>query len=183
MSQQPPYGQTPPPGYGYPPPPPAPKKSSAGKIIGFGCLGVVGLVVLLGVVGAMLGTDGKDKTATPPAPGASAAPSAPAKAPASEPAAPAPKGAEADVKITSCEVDSATNWAKANLTITNGSSKKSNYLINVEFVNASGTRVGEAIAATNNLAPGQAAQQTAQGLDQIKDKVTCKVTSVTRYAS
>lgn len=192
MSQQfPPPGQQPPPGYGYPPPTP-PRKSPVGKVIGFSCLGVVGLVVLIGIAGALV-SDGEDgsKKATPPA-ASSAAPkqpeapaagsSAPAKAPASKPA-PAPAGAEADVKVTGCEVDSATHWAKALLTITNGSSKKSNYMVSVEFVDASGTRVGEAIAASNNLAPGQAAKETAQGLDQIDGKVTCKVTKVTRYAS
>lgn len=179
MSQQFPPGQ-PQPGYGYPPQP-QPKKTSPGKIIGFGCLGIVGLFLLIGIVGAALGGGKDDKAAKEPAAPPAAASSAPAKAPESKPAAPA--GAEADVKITSCEVDSATNWAKAELTITNGSSKKSNYMISIEFVNGAGTRVGEAIAASNNLAPGQAAQETAQGLDQIKEKVTCKVTKVTRYAS
>ncbi|MGW0751352.1 hypothetical protein ACWD3L_18055, partial [Streptomyces sp. NPDC002587] len=65
MSNQfpPPPGQQPPPGYGYPPPgqpqpghgyppPPQPKKSSAGKIVGFSCLGVVGVVVLLAALDA-----------------------------------------------------------------------------------------------------------------------------------
>lgn len=183
MSQQPPYGQPPQPGWG---PPPAPKKSSAGKIIGFGCLGIVGLVVVLGVAGTLLGNNTSDKSPKSPVTASSAgstAPSAPAKARTSTAAAPEPKGAEADVKITACEVDSATNWAKAELTITNHSSKTSNYLVSVEFVNASGTRLGEAFAATNNLAAGQAAEQTAQGLDQITGKITCKLTKVTRYAS
>ncbi|MBJ7904832.1 hypothetical protein ACWDO7_20615 [Streptomyces sp. NPDC003656] len=53
-------------------PPQPPKKSSAGKIVGFGCLGVVGLVVILGIAGAaMSGGDssdsgGKDKTIAAP---------------------------------------------------------------------------------------------------------------------
>lgn len=51
--------QQPQPGYGYPAPQP-PKKSNAGKIIGFGCLGVVGLSVLLGVVGAVVSSGGPD---------------------------------------------------------------------------------------------------------------------------
>ncbi|MEU0965664.1 hypothetical protein ABZ357_09640 [Streptomyces sp. NPDC005917] len=47
---QPPYGQPP---YGQPPfPPQPPKKTSAGKIIGLGCLGIVGLVVVIGIAAA-----------------------------------------------------------------------------------------------------------------------------------
>lgn len=179
MSQQPPYGQPPQPGYGYPPPP-APKKS-VGKIVGFSCLGIVGLFVVLGIAGALLGSEDSPKAKEPATQASAPAASAPAKAPASKPAA--PSGAKADVKITACELDSTMGWAKAELTITNGSSKKSNYIVSIEFVDASGTRLGEAVAATNNLAPGQAANVTAQGLDQIKDKITCKVTEVTRYAS
>ncbi|MEU4356076.1 FxLYD domain-containing protein [Streptomyces virginiae] len=154
-------------------------------MLGFGCLGIVGLIIIIGIAGALVG--GRDDTAgnasepSQTAASPKAAGAASAKPPASKPAPPA--GAEADVEITDCEVDSATKWAKADLTITNRSSKKSNYMISVEFVNKAGTRVGEAIAATNNLAPGQAAEETAQGLDQITDKITCKVTKVTRYAS
>ncbi|MFF4249608.1 DUF4352 domain-containing protein [Streptomyces sp. NPDC001663] len=50
------------PGWG-PPPPQPPKKSPVGKILGFGCLGVVALVVVLGVIGAALGggSDSDDK--------------------------------------------------------------------------------------------------------------------------
>ncbi|MFD3614443.1 hypothetical protein ACFWWT_04170 [Streptomyces sp. NPDC058676] len=54
--QQPGWGGPQQPGYGPPPwQPPPPKKSKAGKIIGFGCLGLVGLFVLLGIVGAIAG--------------------------------------------------------------------------------------------------------------------------------
>ncbi|MGY1501233.1 hypothetical protein ACW4TU_32415 [Streptomyces sp. QTS52] len=42
------------PGWGAPPPPPE-KKSSFGKILGFGCLGIVALLVIVGVFGAALG--------------------------------------------------------------------------------------------------------------------------------
>ncbi|MEV6570137.1 DUF4352 domain-containing protein [Streptomyces sp. NPDC051577] len=72
MSQQPPYDNQPPPGYGYSPPQPPPRKSGAGKIVGFSCLGIVGLVVVLAVAGSMLGDDTDDKTVKPSAAGASA---------------------------------------------------------------------------------------------------------------
>ncbi|WP_244372037.1 hypothetical protein [Streptomyces griseorubiginosus] len=42
--------------YGQPPfPPQPPKKTGVGRILGFGCLGIVGLVVVIGVVAAVLG--------------------------------------------------------------------------------------------------------------------------------
>ncbi|MEU2282117.1 DUF4352 domain-containing protein [Streptomyces sp. NPDC013178] len=51
------------PGWG---PPPPPKKSPAGKIVGLGCLGVVALFVVIGIIGALVsgGDDGKDAAAT-----------------------------------------------------------------------------------------------------------------------
>ncbi|MEV8601270.1 hypothetical protein AB0465_15490 [Streptomyces griseoviridis] len=50
------------PGYGAPQyPPQPPKKSNVGKILGFGCLGFVGLFVLLGIVATVFGgTSGSD---------------------------------------------------------------------------------------------------------------------------
>ncbi|MET9472521.1 hypothetical protein [Streptomyces sp. NPDC002922] len=60
------------PGYGTPPfQPQPPKKSKAGKIVGFGCLGVVALFVLIGIAAAAGGGNGdstdtgaKDKAVT-----------------------------------------------------------------------------------------------------------------------
>jgi hypothetical protein len=43
------------------PPPQPPKKSSAGKIIGFGCLGVIALFVVIGIIGAAA-SGGSDST-------------------------------------------------------------------------------------------------------------------------
>ncbi|MFI1360434.1 FxLYD domain-containing protein [Streptomyces sp. NPDC020898] len=80
-------------------------------------------------------------------------------------------------------MDATTSWPSAELLITNRSSKTSNYIVNVEFVDASGKRLGEAFTATNNLAPRQQAEETAQGLDSINVKIKCRVTEVTRYAS
>lgn len=176
MSQQYPQPNQPQPGWGQPPQGPPPKKNKAGKIVGFSCLGIVGLIVVIAVAGAIASSGSPKKEASSP-PAAAGAPSAPAGKPAD------PDGADGDVQIKSCEVDSDMSWAKADLTITNRSSKTSNYLIEIEFVDGAGTRLGEAVAATSNLAPGQAAQQTAQGADQIKGKISCKVTKVTRYAS
>jgi len=175
--QQPPgWGQPQGPAWGAPPPPP--KKNPIGKILGFGCLGIVGLVVVIGIIGAVLGGSSSDTSDKPAASSGTKTSSAPQKTSAADEAGP-----EGDVKITACVVDSALHWPSAKLTITNRSSKASNYMIELEFVDAKGTRISEGIAATNNLAPGQAAKETAQGTADASGKITCKVTKVTRYAS
>ncbi|MFE5534202.1 DUF4352 domain-containing protein [Streptomyces sp. NPDC056492] len=129
MSQQfPPPGQTQP-GHGYPPP--APKKSNAGKIVGFSCLGIVGFVVLLGVIGAVLGGESSDKTAKESTP-STAATSAPAKAPDSKPSSAAPeKKAAVDVVAKKAEfkksiIAQGEDYTSVSVTITNNSSKPIN---------------------------------------------------------
>ncbi|MEE1735947.1 FxLYD domain-containing protein [Streptomyces sp. BE147] len=176
--QQPQWGQQP--GWGQQPP--QPKKKNVGMIVGFSCLGIVALLVVLGVIGAVLGgTDSGSDTGeslevtAPPSKAADKKDDAPKEKEAT--------GPEGDVKITSCEVNDATQWPAAKLEITNRSSKDSNYIVQVEFLDKDGTRLGEGTAATNNLAPDQLAKETAQGLAQVTGKVTCKVTKVTRYAS
>lgn len=151
-------------------------------IVGFSCLGIVALVIMLGIVGAVMGgTDsGSDEG------GILEVTAPPTKAAEKKDDAPKEKddaGPEGDVKITECEVNGATQWPAAKLEITNRSSKQSNYIVQVEFLDKDGTRLGEGTAATNNLAPAQLAKETAQGLAQVDGKVTCRVTKVTRYAS
>ncbi|MFD5938294.1 FxLYD domain-containing protein [Streptomyces griseus] len=187
MSQQYPQNQQPQ-GWGQQPPqwggqPPAPKKSSAGKVVGFGCLGAVALLVVLGVAGAVLGGTDSGDDAGGGVLEVTASPSAGAKEKAPEAEAAAPKGAEGDVKITGCEVMDGTGWPKADVLITNRSSKTSNYIVSVEFVDASGKRLADAMAASNNVAAGQEVEEDAQSLDKVEGKVSCKVTKVTRYAS
>ncbi|QQZ56875.1 hypothetical protein IFE09_27130 [Streptomyces microflavus] len=138
---------------------------------------MVGLLVVVGVIGVVAsGGDDGDKASSVSEP-AAAAPKEKA------PEAKAPAGAEGDVEITGCEVNGSTGWPKADVLITNRSSKTSNYIVSVEFVDGTGKRLGEAFAATNNVAAGQEVEETAQSLDKVDGKVTCKVTKVTRYAS
>jgi hypothetical protein len=64
--QQPGWGapQTPP-GYGYgAPAPQPPKKSNVGKIVGLGCVGVIALFVLIGIVSAIANSGGSDSADT-----------------------------------------------------------------------------------------------------------------------
>lgn len=170
-----------PPQPGWAAPPPAPRKSAAGKIIGFGCLGIVLLFVLIGIV-AVAASGGGGGGGDDPKPGAGRA-STDAPAGNDDDSTREATGPTGDVKLTACEIEAFTTWPSAKLTITNRSSKTSNYMVQVEFVDAKGTRIGEGFAATNNLRPGQIAEEQAQGAAEVTGKVTCRVTEVTRYAS
>ncbi|WP_411140271.1 FxLYD domain-containing protein [Streptomyces sp. x-80] len=92
-------------------------------------------------------------------------------------------GGKSDVKIDDCSVGGVTGWPAAKLTVTNHSSTKANYIISIEFVDSSGTRLGTGAAAENGLAPKQQAKVTAQGVEKVSGKVTCKVVTVGRYPS
>jgi hypothetical protein len=176
-----------PPAWGAPPPQP-PKKAPVGKIIGLGCGGLIVLFVLLAIAGALISDKSDPKPtppATPPVSSAAGAPSPAAPAPA-QPSAPAPAAGDAaagDVQLSDCSVDSVLKWPSVKVTITNKSSKSSNYLIQVEFLDSAGVRISEGVAAANSVAAGQTAVQKAQGTSETSGKVTCKVLKVTRYAA
>ncbi|WP_051695615.1 DUF4352 domain-containing protein [Streptomyces sp. NRRL S-244] len=185
MSQQfPPPGQ-PQPGYGYPPPPP--KKSNAGKIVGFSCLGIVGVVVLLGVIGAVLGGESSDKTAkesTPPA----AAASAPAKASESKPSSAEPeKKAAVDVAAKKAEFNKSViaqgdDYTSVSVTVTNNSGKPINVNpLYFAITDTNGTKhtaelgADEDQIATVELAPGENVTGAITG----KGKFTAKTVTYT----
>ncbi|GHK02861.1 hypothetical protein SY2F82_46580 [Streptomyces sp. Y2F8-2] len=85
--QQPGWGGQQQPGYGPPPfQPQPPKKSNAGKIIGLGCLGVVALFVLIGIVAAVAGGGSDNSADTSNKDKAVAASSAPKKSDGAKPA-------------------------------------------------------------------------------------------------
>ncbi|MGW7433274.1 FxLYD domain-containing protein [Streptomyces sp. NPDC054861] len=132
---------------------------------------VVALVVTILAVGGDSG-DGPDRTPASPA-----SRSAERERPEDE------SGARGDVRITACEVDPATKWPSATLLITNRSSKASNYAVEVEFVDASNKRLGEALTGSSGLAAGQQATVTASSLTPVSVKITCRITDVTRFAS
>jgi hypothetical protein len=98
---QPPYGQPP-----FPPQPP--KKRSAGKIAGFGCLGALGVLVLLGGIGAAIqGGSGSGKSSgagdVKAAPTASASSSKPTAGSAPASAKPKPKAVATPKKTATAE--------------------------------------------------------------------------------
>ncbi len=166
MSQQfLPPGQ-PHPGYGYPPPP-QPKKSNAGKIVGFSCLGIVGFVVLLGIIGALIGGEEGGKAAKESAPSA-AATSAPAKATEPQPSSAAPeKKAAVDVSAKKTAFKKSVlaqdgAYTSVSVTITNNSSKPINVNpLYFAITDTNGTKHAAELAVDENqidtveLAPGE----------------------------
>lgn len=92
--------------------------------------------------------------------------------------------ATADVEISGCAADTSTGWYKASLTVTNHTSKQSNYLITVAFESPDGeTQYDTAPAAVQNLQPGQSAQTDATSAKDATAGFTCKVAEVTRLAA
>jgi hypothetical protein len=141
--------------------------------------GIGGLVLgLAGGSGASKDTPAATNshaTATAPAPGA-------APAATTKPAAPADKGAMGDVTLGKFTVDT-IGAVTVPVTVINHSSKRSNYIIEFEVDNAAGVKIGDGIASTNNIAPGQKAQLSGIAISVGDGPASVKLTNVTRYAS
>lgn len=95
-----------------------------------------------------------------------------------------------DVTISSCALppDNQFLGPQANITVTNRSSKASNYIITIAFNSPDGSQqLDTATAIVNNLSPNQTAKEEASSLKgdlrKTSPKFTCKVVSATRYAS
>lgn len=88
-----------------------------------------------------------------------------------------------DVTVKSCS-KTAIGTSEVGLEVVNHSTKTSNYLINITVLDPSGTRVGEANTALNNVAAGQTARDTAVGsITGDPPSISCTVADVTRLAS
>ncbi|MCJ0873396.1 DUF4352 domain-containing protein [Streptomyces sp. AP-93] len=157
------------PGWGHPPAPQQPKKNSTGKIVGFSCLGIIGLFVLIGIVGALLGGEsspkaGKEPASQAPAPAAS---SAPAKAPEAAPSAKPEKKAAVVVvakntKFKKSILADGSDYTSVSVTVTNNSSKAINVNpLYFTITDTNGTKHVAELAADENqmdtveLAPGE----------------------------
>ena len=96
---------------------------------------------------------------------------------------------EADVAVASCALsDNQFEGPQANLTVTNHSSKASNYIIEVVFETTDGgTQLDTGNATITNLAPNQTANEKAVSfkgdLRKTAAEFKCKVANVTRLAA
>jgi hypothetical protein len=106
--------------------------------------------------------------------------------------------ATADVQLLGCKLtDNPLNLPDyhsgnfrgvADLKVTNHSTKVSDYLIEVEFVNAQGDRLDTGLADVTKLAPGQSQNNGDEDATGTKSlgagaKITCRILSVDRSAS
>ncbi|WP_431959781.1 FxLYD domain-containing protein [Actinacidiphila sp. bgisy160] len=164
-----------PPGH-YPPPQDPdwsrpPKKSGAGKILGFGIAAIV--VVVGGSVAFALNT-GDDKGGS--GDDSTAVSASPAEADGRT-------SAPGDAKVTSCGLAGFSKWPSAEVTITNHSSETSDYQVQIEFVDAGGARIAQAVATATGVAAGSQETTSAQGSQPAAGDIDCKITEVLRKAN
>ncbi|WP_327367208.1 hypothetical protein [Streptomyces sp. NBC_01217] len=169
--------------YGYPP---TPKQSRTGLIVTLSVVGGVAVLLALGVLIAVSAGNnsaaGDSKTSKPskrPPAGATEGGGV-SEEPTESPVVEGTK-AEDDVRITSCELDSVTQWPSAGVEIVNHSGERSSYIVNIEFVDGRGTRHGEGLMSSSSLDAGQKSVGKAQGLGKFTGKLTCKVAKVSRF--
>ena len=90
-----------------------------------------------------------------------------------------------DVAITGCTTAEFTG-PEAAIEITNHSSKRSNYMVEISFESQDGAnQYGTGTAFVNNLEPGQSKAETATAFEDIADGTafTCRVVNVDRFAA
>lgn len=88
-----------------------------------------------------------------------------------------------DVTITSCVADAAGDL-DAKVTVTNNSSKPSNYVVTIAFNSADGSKqldTGDVVV--NNLSAGQSTVQDALSVTTATPGYTCKVADAMRTAA
>jgi len=166
---------TPPPEWGARPPTPNPKKK--GPILHVVEM-VIGGLLVVGVVNSAMSGDNQ-----PQATGSQASTEAPAKAKAKKDSGVSSglgtKDATADVKVVGITDD--PYLREVELLITNHSSGRSDYYVELSLLDASGTNVGWTNALVQALEPGQKAKAKAPITDDGAVKV--KVHEVQRTAS
>lgn len=87
-----------------------------------------------------------------------------------------------DITIDECTTDDITG-PEASGVIENHSSKRSNYMVEISFEDASGVKIGSGTDYVDNVDPGQKAKWKAVSLGDSADQVTCKIANVDRFAS
>lgn len=95
--------------------------------------------------------------------------------------------ARSDVDLLSCEVTESVIGldVEATVKITNSGDERANYMVEGEYLDAKGNKVGELLASVENLSPGTSSKQPFAGLftsDQLKGVKggECRIVDVTR---
>jgi hypothetical protein len=88
----------------------------------------------------------------------------------------------ADVELTDC-VPSGAGFMASTVRITNHSSKRSNYVVDVVFESADGSRqLAARTVFVNDLEPGQATQHEAGTFTPSPARFDCRVSQVQRFS-
>jgi len=93
------------------------------------------------------------------------------------------KPEEEEAVIDTCAPNAATKWMEAVGTITNRTSKPSDYIVTVAFEGADGAQLATGTASAQNVQPDQRAAFTASAIKELAAGSTCRVVEVNRLAS
>jgi hypothetical protein len=85
-----------------------------------------------------------------------------------------------DVTVQACNADPGGDKPTASGQIVNHTSKASNYVIRLKFLDAQGNQVSEGVSAVKNVERGATASWTLTGIRNAKGPVRCAVTGVSR---
>lgn len=88
-----------------------------------------------------------------------------------------------DAALDKCGTAEYLDYPQATVRMTNHSTKRSNYMVSVNFLDASGTVVASGTALASNVEPGQSAIDTAGGVSGKGAPAKCVITNVDRFAS
>ncbi len=88
--------------------------------------------------------------------------------------------AKKDVKVTSCVPGTGGGKPKASGTITNHSSKTSNYVVKLKFTDGEGNKVSEGAASVGSVDADKSAKWQLTGARSAKGSVKCEITGVAR---
>lgn len=89
---------------------------------------------------------------------------------------------QADVALTSCTMGE-YSLPSVKIQITNHSTGRSNYIVSVNLLDASGAKIGEGAALSNNVEAGQVANDDVAATISGGTLARCVVTEVNRFAS
>jgi hypothetical protein len=140
----------------------------------FWLFGVIAVIVIASVASSG-GSKSDTKTDTP-----SASPSDGAAKSSSNTTDHPPQN---DVTIEQCTGPNVLGMPEASGKIVNNSSKSSNYMFHIEFLDGSGTRIASGYVVENDVAPGQTATWNTPGDAQTAAPTSCRVVDVERFAA
>jgi hypothetical protein len=88
-----------------------------------------------------------------------------------------------DASIRSCDVDDATGAVTAALSVTNDSSGLSSYIVEVEFTDGAGSRVGGSTIFLDEVEPDATEEREVDRDVDGRSGVTCHIDHVERFAA